>query len=351
LLLLFVSAPLALAAEPADKERMDQAIKRGLEFLHRSQDRDGAWAGGPANNPAITSFAVMAFLSAGHVPGEGPYGETVKKGVEWVLKRQAANGLIATAGHQEMYHHGIATLMLAEVAGMTDTQLGKDVRQALEKAVEVILVAQRKDGQHRGGWRYTRVGYDGDLSVTGWQIMALRAAKNLGCDVPADKIEEAVGYIKRCQQDTTGGFCYFPGSRLTVPCTGTAILALEICGKNQHRSREVLKAAAFLREEGKGLGLRNKGRFPTWGSPYFFYSVYYCSQAMFQLGGNEWIDARPKLHKEILDNQAANGSWLSPDGGSRPYGHNYCTAMAVLSLTVEYRYLPIYQRGEEPTDK
>jgi hypothetical protein len=32
-------------------------------------------------------------------------------------------------------------------------------------------------------------------------------------------------------------------------------------------------------------------------------------------------------------------------------GPNYCTAMAALALTVEYRFLPIYQRGEEPNEK
>ena len=40
-----------------------------------------------------------------------------------------------------MYHHGIATLMLAEVAGMTDGDLGGEVRRALEKAVALILQA------------------------------------------------------------------------------------------------------------------------------------------------------------------------------------------------------------------
>src|SRR5262249_2958079 len=146
-------------------------------------------------NPAVTALCVMAYLSAGHVPGEGRYGDTVKKGVECVLAAQHPNGLIATEGHHEMYHHGICTLMLAEVAGMTDDRLGTEVRRKLEKAVEVILAAQRKNdprSSHFGGWRYTRNGIDSDMSVTGWQLMALRAAKNLGCDVPSESIDLAV---------------------------------------------------------------------------------------------------------------------------------------------------------------
>jgi len=218
--------------------------------------------------------------------------------------------------------------------------LAKEVRLKLEKAVAVILRAQRTSGPSRGGWRYQVLQNDADISVTGWQVMALRAAKNLGCDVPAENIERAIDYIKRCQDPGSGGFRYQPNSRLTVPCTGTSILALEICGKQQHHSPEAIKAAGYL--------LKNP---PKWGSPHFFYGIYYCSQAAFQLGGNYWTDFRPKLHKELLDNQSKTGMWQGNDAESRQYGANYCTAMSVLSLAVEYRYLPIYQRSEEPAAK
>src|SRR5438445_10047019 len=103
------------AAEDAEKsERVDKAIDKALEYLSNHQNEDGSWnsAQGP-KNAAITGLSVMAFLSAGHVPGEGKYGDTIKKGVEWVLKQQQTNGLIATQRHYEMYQHGICTLMLA----------------------------------------------------------------------------------------------------------------------------------------------------------------------------------------------------------------------------------------------
>ncbi len=344
LLMLLLVAPSSFAVEPAaGREQLDEAIDRALQFLQRSQERDGAWIGGQ-RSPAITALCVMAFLSAGHVPGEGRYGETVQKGVEWVLKQQKDNGLIANhgVGGPEMYHHGICTLMLAEVAGMCDEELGKRVRRQLEKAVAVVLKAQRKipNSPHHGGWRYQVLAQDSDVSVTGWQLMALRAAKNLGCDVPAESIDLAVAYLKRCQDPATGGFRYWPGSRLTVPCTGTAILGLELCGKDQHRSPEVLRAAGYM--------LKNP---PNWNSSHhFFYGIYYCSQAAFQLGDNYWNDYRAKLHKVLFEHQSRDGYWLGT-GEGRQFGPSYCTAMAVLSLTPEYRFLPIYQRGEEPTGK
>jgi hypothetical protein len=342
--ILLLCAPLAAAAdrEPGKREAADEAIDRALAFLQRTQEDDGSWkAGRMGKNPAVTSLAVMAFLSAGHVPGEGPYGETVEKGVRWVLKTQQASGLIATDGGHEMYHHGICTIMLAEVVGMTDGKLADEVRKKLEKAVAVVLKAQRTSGDDRGGWRYRVAAVDGsDISVTGWQIMALRAAKNVGCDVPPEAIDRAVEYVKRCQDSGTGGFRYTPHSGPTIPCTGTSILGLELCGKDRHHSEEALKAGSYL--------LKNM---PRWGSPHFFYSIYYCSQATFQLGDNYWSYFRPHLREVLLHNQTSGTHWDGGDFDATAYGPNYCTAMAVLALTVEYRYLPIYQRGEEPTDK
>ena len=244
------------AADPPAKDeemaKVDRAVDKALVFLQKQQLADGAWSGANRNfgqgNPAITSLCVMAFLSAGNVPGEGRYGDTVEKGIQFVLKCQLPNGLIArgAAGNQEMYSHGICTLMLAEAAGMTDGKLGEEIRMKLVKAVHIILVAQRTQGDARGGWRYTVAHTDSDMSVTGWQIMALRAAKNVGCDVPSDNIDAAIVFIKHCQDPTSGGFCHQPYSNLSEPCTGTGILALELCGKEQHDSKEVIRAGDFL---------------------------------------------------------------------------------------------------------
>jgi squalene cyclase len=333
------------ADPPAKETPVDKAIDKALEFLDNVQDKaDGSWrAGRSSKNPAVTSLAVMAFLSAGHVPGEGKYGATVEKGVRWVLQQQQANGLIAANGGQEMYHHGIATLMLAEVAGMTDGELAGEVRRKLVKAVAVILRAQRGGSlQEAGGWRYQVAHVRGsDLSVTGWQLMALRAAKNLGCDVPAETIDRAVEYIKRCQNRTNGGFGYTSAYDVTIPCTGTGILALELCGKERHHSPEALKAGAYLIRE---------QNLPRWNQSHFFYSIYYGAQATFQLGDNYWSAYKPRLHEVLLSNQTYTGSWTGGDSDSY-YGPAYTTAMGVLALTVEYRFLPIYQRGEEPTDR
>ena len=81
----------------------------------------------------------------------------------------------------------------------------------LEKAVRVILKAQVKgNGHHQGGWRYRVDSNDADLSVTSWQVMALRGARNIGCDVPASTMKEALAYLERCRDPASGGFVAAP---------------------------------------------------------------------------------------------------------------------------------------------
>jgi len=151
--------------------------------------------------------------------------------------------------------------------------------------------------------------------VSGWQLLALRAAKNIGCDVPAQRIEMALKFVLECRDAPSGGFVYTPSSQPTTSCTGTGILALELCGKDRHHSREALQAGSYL--------IKNPVKFDD---PHFHYSLYYGSQAMFQLGGNYWQIYRPSLHKLLFDSQQRNGGWINNDG----VGTSYNTARKVV---------------------
>jgi len=330
------SFPTIGAAEPtAEEKRIDAAIVNALQFLSREQMPSGAWRiDAYGDSTAATSLAVMSFLAAGHVPGEGPYGQQIERGISWVIDHQAENGMIVhQKSHGPLYSHGISTLMLAEVIGMVDTSLVGPVRRALENAVRLILDAQNvpKKSSHEGGWRYQPTSRDSDLSVTGWQLLALRAAKNVGCDVPADSIERAVEYVKMCSLANNRGFAYQPGDRTSATRTGTGILALEICGA--HHTPEALGGADFLLE-----------RPLEFSDQYFYYGAYYSNIGMFKIGGRHWESSKSHLTDVLLDKQADDGSWTADDGSERAAGRNYCTSMAVLALAVEYRYLPIYQR-------
>jgi hypothetical protein len=313
----------------------DAAIRRALQHLKSTQKPGGAWDGGFGEATSITSLAVMAYLAAGHVPGApGPYRENVDRGVRYVLEHQHPDGMLVSNNRGgPMYCHGISTLMLAEVAGMIpDPDLADRVRKALSRAIDLIVKSQdvKKGIEHAGGWRYQPNSNDSDISVTGWQVMALRAAKSAGCSIDSTRIDRAVAYLKRCAIKE-GGFAYQPHQVPNNPRTGVGILALEICGT--HHTPEAVAGSKYLLEHP-----------PRWGSAHFFYEAYYCSQAMFQIGEPTFQDYQKRLVSTLLEHQQEDGSWLSGDSNDQAAGVNYCTAMGVLALAVEYGYLPIYQR-------
>jgi hypothetical protein len=314
-------------AEPTEDERFrksfDEAIDRGLVFLRQKQEPNGSWE----NHAGVTSLGVMAFLAKGFGPGLKPHGETVNRGIDYILGLPNKNGYINQGGGG-MYTHCIAALMLSEVSGMVDPERQERIDRLLPKALEVILVAQRvpKADKMKGGWRYEPTAGDSDISLSGWAFMALRAAKNSAAPVPRESIDRGLEFLKRCgNQD--GGFGYTPGGGSGSARTGVGLLCLELSGL--HRSSETLKAGAYLAKKG-------------WKESHQYYAAYYIAQGMFQLGGAEWEEFAPKLYEGLLGLQDADGSWRG--GGEGGTGPSYRTAMAVLALSVSYRQLPIYQR-------
>ena len=146
-------------------------------------------------------------------------------------------------------------------------------------------------------------------------------------------IEDAVGYVRKCYVPSGGGFSYQPGGEPNTGRTGTGILSLEICG--EHGSPEARRGGDWL--------LKNPLK---WKGPFFYYGAYYSAQGMYQLGGNYWKQWQPISEKLLLAKQNEDGSWPAPPGATHEEqaGLIYTTAMAILSLGVEFRYLPIYQR-------
>ncbi|HRA89103.1 MAG TPA: terpene cyclase/mutase family protein [Planctomycetaceae bacterium] len=317
-------------------QQLDASIRRALWWLASEQQASGAWTTSDfGESTATTALAIMSFLAGGHVPEEGPYGRHLTRGVGWLLSQQHANGLLVGTerSHGPMYSHGIATLMLAEVAGMVDPSQEEKCRDALQKAVKLIIDAQnyRKPAEHDGGWRYQPTSGDSDLSVTAWQLLALRAAKDIGCDVPAENIDRAIAYIRRLHVKHDGGFGYMVGHGSSITRSGTGIVALEVCG--EHRTTETLAAANLI-----------LSRPLTKGEQYFYYGAYYCTVGMFKVGGEEWRQSREVLYRTIMDLQNPTGYWNPEDGTERQAGRVYSTSLAVLALAIEYGFLPIYQR-------
>jgi hypothetical protein len=337
-LLVITVNPPAHGADDAVPPKIRDSVDKALAWLSDHQRPDGTFPqGASAGTTAVPSLVTMAFLARGHVPDHGPYAQTLNRSIDYVLDSQQEDGLLSRAhgGNYVMYEHGIATVMLTEVYGMVDDARRARVGKALAKSARIILEAQKaqKSGaQYLGGWRYQVNSPDSDISVSGWQLMALRGVANCGAAVPRQALEAGREYIRRSAVPT-GGFGYQPGGGPNQARTGTGILALELLG--EHNSREALAGGDYL--------LKSWPEEPA-SMEFYYYAVYYCSQALNQLGGKYYDTLYPRLRDGLLAQQNADGAFGGGSGQEQDAGPAYRTAMACLALCVPYRYLPLYQK-------
>ena len=328
-------APAFAAPEPGSKarsgaddvvvdDRSEQLIKGGLKFLQARQLPNGSWADGERNHTAaITAYVLIGFLSTGNLPGEGEYGSTVKRGTDFLLDCVRPDGYIAAAeGQHNMYGHGIATMALGEIYGMTGDE---SVRPKLERAVKLILGAQNKEG----GWRYNPRPGDADVSVSVLQVVALRVAKNSGIDVPEDNLQRAISYIRSCHH-ASGGFTYQArGGDAGAARTAAAVYALQVLGL--YEDKMVVDGSTYYLNTYQ----KDKG--------HFTYGVNYATPTQYMIGGDKWrtwYDAmKARLAKDVKTQGATN--YWSANG---PGGDAYATAVNIGILAMPYGYLPLYQR-------
>lgn len=318
------------------RAEVESSVERALNFLATQQRPDGWYEGGHGRSVGVVALAGMAFLSAGHTPGYGKYSSNIDRCLDYVLKSQKGNGLIdqGGSGNGLMYAHNIATLFLSECSGMLEPEKQKSLEKVLSRATELILRAQSlpKSPNQQGGWRYSPDSRDSDLSCSGWALMALRSAKLNGAQIPDKAIESALNYVLKNHDPKSGRFGYSDPFGHSETLTGCGLLCLELCG--MHGSESTYRAGDYI------LEIREK---PLYQS-HELYGNYYNSQAMFQLGGTYWEKYADWMYHQYLGRQGEDGGW--GNGRGRGRGDAYSTAMVLLSFTVPYRQLPIYQRDE-----
>jgi len=241
-----------------------------------------------------------------------------------------------------MYNHGIAGVMLCEVYGMVGAGVDRRMSKAIERALAFTAAHQDRPRRHaidRGGWRYLRPEpyVDADLSITSWQLMFYRSARNAGFDVPSERIDRALRFVVGCFEPGEGRFDYHPRKREAArPMTGAGILALTHGGKFDHE---------LARKAGDWLLARPYRDYNAAQDKYaFHYGLFYAVPAMYMLGGHYWHQSFPTMVDTMLRHQNADGSWAPESGDSSMYGNVYTTALVVTALNTPNQLLPIMQR-------
>ncbi len=259
--------------EPAVPPGLDAAFSNGLDFLVAQQSTDGSI--GPSGGPrlATTALSLLSLLAGGNVPDLGKYGSTVRGAIDFLVSQAQPDGYFGKVDGSRMYGQGIVTLALAEAYGVEDSDGGRQkIYAVLLKSVKLILDAQsvKKSDVYAGGWRYEPQATDSDISLSGWNALALRAARNAGMAVPPEAVEKAVQFVLRCH-NPQGGFGYQPGTASLPSATGVGVLCLYLL--NGSERPEIADSVKFLKEH----PVDDQSNF-------LFYTIYYATQAAFQAG-------------------------------------------------------------------
>lgn len=303
------------------------ALLKALWWLAKVQNPNGSW--GSSNQQAFTGLALLTFLAHGETPTSKHFGKTVKKAMQWLsndpMKKNHGNG----------YGHAIKTYALAEAYAMTGVSMLED---AMNKGIRIVIDGQ----QQKGAFNYAYGQQDRqDLSVSGWNFQALKAAYGAGCEEKGlqEAIYKAIEWLKMAG-DTEKGFPYDlskqpdGGNKHTMRAVGC--LCLQLFGEGKARE---------IQDDLKVIAKDDLAKY-NWNNPPHesLYGWYYATQAMFQNGGVYWKAWNRKFQRELTDNQSQEGYWEYPgdfhgkmDTLTRRV---YATTLCALQLTVYYRYLP-----------
>lgn len=316
----------------------EQAVERGLAWLAEHQAVDGSWqfdlsgcrcqgacrhVGTLKSSTASTAIALLPFLGAGNTHVDGPYQQTVSRGIYYLISRMQPTPRGGDFCEGTMYGHGVTTLALAEAYGLAGDEM---LVPYLRDAIRFIQTAQ---DQHSGGWRYLP-GQSGDTTVTAWQLAALKSAALAGLETPSPTIEGVRRFLDRVQANNGAAYGY--RTPQAKPCTSAiGLLCRMYTGWGREQEPLVRGVTALAK---------------TAPSADAIYQNFYLAQALLQLNHPVWTRWNRQNRDQLVSRQARvgheSGSWFFNDPDTAPGGRLAHTALAVLTLEVYYRLLPIY---------
>jgi hypothetical protein len=343
----------------------EEAIELGLQFLAQIQRDDGRWLlqyegdeqVALQTDTAATGLAMLAFQGAGYNHREYKYADQLQKAVDWLLANQRANGDLYLPTDETsnascaLYSHGIATLALCEAYGMTQDPA---LREPVQRALDYIADSQDKS---LGGWRYVP-GRGADTSVTGWMMMALKSGRLAGLDVKKEAMDNIRNWMGVAHTaDEAYLFRYNPYAqdegkiirshgRKPTPCMTSVGLLMQLYSGWNRENADLVKGADYL------LTQMPSDRDTNHRDTYYWY---YATQVLRHIGGERWDRWHSQLHPLLVQSQIPDGpeagSWDPlgpvPDRWGAHGGRLYVTAMNLLSLEVDYRLLPLYDKTVE----
>jgi hypothetical protein len=329
--------------------------QRGVEFLASKIEPGQAFARDRSAeyHPtlAVTALGVLAFMANGHTADTGSYVLEVRTCIQWLLtharfseiddETYPAGAMKAYLTHQDdsdskMHGHGYATWALAMAYGMSFGPENEHRRQKLRETLQAAIRTIELSQTETGGWGYEpEQGTFHEGSVTVTVLQALRAARDAGLEVNTRVIDNALRYLRNSQvrePPQLGGFRYQLGdSKTSFALTAAAVSSLNQTGV--YEGEIIDDAIAYMMRKDPLTNLE-KERWPWYGR-------LYATQAYYQYRDLKYFR---RYYPQLVDRLA---SIQDPESGAfldQQYGDVYATAMATLTLSVPFGYLPSFQR-------
>ncbi len=339
----------AVAKTRGGTEASEKAVNEALNWLAENQSTNGRWdsdqhgggmetralghnrdRAGVEADTGVTALALLAFMAAGNTHYQGEYRENVQYGLEFLIREQNDDGLLAGDAKlfARMYCHSMALLALSEALAVTGDER---LKASVQRGVEYTLRSQNSSD---GGWRY-QPGDSGDMSQFGWKVLALHSASLGGIQTPERTTNGMRSFLDSSTSGTAKGLgSYRPREKVSNTMTAEALVCryfLQPSVSNETIDEAVQQIRLELPSE------RNVN----------LYYWYYGTMAMYHTGGEPWREWNEALQEVLVAKQiqfgVQKGSW-APDGLWGGYGGRvYSTALAALCLEVYYRHLPIYE--------
>ena len=313
---------------------------RGGRQLHGTENtpKEQRWAGLKADT-GLTALAVLAFLGAGYTHEEGQYADHIDRALSWLIRQQREDGFLGgqATHYARMYCHAMATYAMAEAYGMqSDPTTDTRIREPLARAIAYIVENQNP---RDGGWRYQNW-MQSDMSMFGWQLMALKSAEIAGIPIPSETKNKMIQFLKDRSLGKSNGLAAYRIAQPSLPASASMTAESLFC-------KQMLGMKRTNPASGEAIAYL-KMRLPRRSEQNLYY-WYYGTLALYQYGGQPWRQWNEALRDVLVEDQRktghAAGSW-DPKPPWGPFGGRiYSTALSTLCLEVYYRFLPLYQMG------
>lgn len=339
------------------------AVVRGLDFLLRTQNKNGSW-GGPTKTKELnimadigshtafrvgtTSLAIMALCENEAVkPDLKP---AIAKGEEWLV---ASLKELRRGNSIELYNvWGHAYAIQAMVLLKKRPEANAERKATLERLIKEQMECLKRFASVDGGWGYydfraqaATPTSDSTSFVNATVLIAMKVAKESGIEPSKKVVDKAVAATVRQRKPD---FTYLYGEYLkhrpmlginriggSLGRSNACNLALQLWG-DAKITADVHKTCLhrlFARHLWLDIGRKRPVPHESWmqvAGYFYYYAMYYAGLCIEALPAAERPLFQDHLARVLIDRQELDGSWF--DFVLYDYHMQYGTAYAILAL-------------------